>query len=64
MADGDGMNVGDEEYRKMLRRFNTLWFLDKRTAKQDEELAHLDAALSKAEKAWYADHQGEKEVEE
>lgn len=43
------MTVGDEIYRKKLRRYNTLLWLDAPTPRQQAEMAELDAALTKAE---------------
>ena len=46
MAD---MRMGDERYKKMLRRYNTLNWLDNPTDAQRAERARLDAELSAAE---------------
>jgi hypothetical protein len=43
------MNVGSEQYRKALRRYNTLLFLDAPSERQQEEMARLDAQLTAAE---------------
>lgn len=43
------MRVGDEQYRKKLRRYNTLLFLDSPTARQSIEMAQLDRELTAAE---------------
>lgn len=43
------MTVGDEVYRKKLRRYNTLLWLDAPTVRQQAEMAELDAALTRAE---------------
>lgn len=43
------MNVGDEQYRKKLRRYNTLLFVDNPSARQQIEMAQLDRELTAAE---------------
>lgn len=43
------MKLGTEEYRKALRRYNTLLWLDAPTPRQQTEMAELDAKLTAAE---------------
>jgi hypothetical protein len=43
------MKVGDEEYRKMLRRWHTLMLRDRRTPAQEEELDRIEEQLTVAE---------------
>ena len=43
------MRMGSERYRKTLRRYNTLNWLDNPTDAQRAELARLDAELNAAE---------------
>jgi hypothetical protein len=43
------MNVGDEQYRKHLKRWHSLSLLTRPTPRQQKELACVEAALSDAE---------------
>jgi len=43
------MRVGDEQYRKTLRRWHSLSLLTKPTTRQKNELARVEAALNEAE---------------
>jgi hypothetical protein len=43
------MKVGDEEYRKLLRRWNTLILRDRRTPAQEAELDRIEEQLEAAE---------------
>lgn len=43
------MVAGDEKYKKLLRRWNTLNWLDARTQRQDIEMARINAELTTAE---------------
>lgn len=51
------MRVGDEQYRKKLRRYNTLLFLDSPTARQSIEMAQLDRELTAAEMVHWRSNQ-------
>ena len=43
------MQVGDAQYRKLLRRLTTLQWLDAPMAHQEAEMARIDAMLTEAE---------------
>lgn len=45
----NNMKMGDERYRKALRRWNTLNWLDEPTERQRAEKARLEAELAAAE---------------
>ena len=47
----NNMNMGSEKYRKTLRRWNTLSWLDEPTERQRAEKARLEAELTAAEMA-------------
>lgn len=47
----NNMKMGSERYRKALRRWNTLSWLDEPTERQRAERARLEAELTAAEMA-------------